>query len=82
MKILVPTDFSQLSKVAIHYAAAIAKKLKAEITDGIDEFMVDVKAIMLTMFTYDLTFSDMLFGKSVTCEMAFHTGIPLLIIKK
>ena len=82
MKILVPADFSKLSKTAVHYAAAIAKKLKAEITNGIDEFIADVKADMLTMFTYDLTFSDMLFGKSVTCEMAFHTGIPLLIIKK
>ena len=31
MKILVPTDFSKLSKVAVHYTAAIAKKLKAEL---------------------------------------------------
>jgi nucleotide-binding universal stress UspA family protein len=31
MKILVPTDFSKLSKVAVVYAANVAKKLKAEI---------------------------------------------------
>ncbi|OFY84093.1 MAG: hypothetical protein A3F72_19635 [Bacteroidetes bacterium RIFCSPLOWO2_12_FULL_35_15] len=31
MKILLPTDFSKLSKVAVHYAAKLAKKLNAEI---------------------------------------------------
>ena len=82
MKILIPADFSTLSKVAVHYAAATAKKLKAEITDGIDASIADVKADMLTMFTHDLTFLEKLFGKSVTREMAFHTGIPLLTIKK
>ena len=53
-----------------------------EITDGIDEFIADVKTDMLTMFTHDLTFLEKLFGKSVTREMSFHTGIPLLTIKK
>jgi len=82
MKILVPTDFSQLFKVAVQCAAATAKNLKAEITDGIDEFIADVKSDLLTMFTHDLTFLEKLFGKSVTREMSFHTGIPLLTIKK
>lgn len=31
MKILVPTDFSELSKVAVFYAARLAKKLKADV---------------------------------------------------
>ncbi|MEO5602751.1 MAG: universal stress protein [Cyclobacteriaceae bacterium] len=31
MTILVPTDFSKLSKVAVLYAARIAKKLTADI---------------------------------------------------
>jgi nucleotide-binding universal stress UspA family protein len=31
MIILVPTDFSKLSKVAVLYAARIAKKLKANV---------------------------------------------------
>jgi len=31
MKILNPTDFSKLSKVAVHYAVKMAKKLDAEI---------------------------------------------------
>ena len=31
MKILIPTDFSKLSRVAVHYAVKIAKKLDAEI---------------------------------------------------
>jgi len=82
MKILITADFSKLSKVALHYAAAFAKKLKVEITNGIDEFSADAKADMLIMFTHDLTFSDKLFGKSVTREMAFYTRITLLTIKK
>jgi len=56
--------------------------LNNEIKDGIDEFIADVKADMLTMFTHNLTFFEKLFGKSVTREMAFHTWIPLLTIKK
>ena len=82
MKFLVPTDFSKLSKVAVHYAAAIAKKLKADITDDIDEFIADINANMLTMFKRELTFFEKLFGKSVTREMDFHTRLPLLTIKK
>ena len=31
MKILIPTDFSKLSKVAVQYAAKMAKKVDAEI---------------------------------------------------
>ena len=31
MKILIPTDFSKLSKVAVQYAAKMAKKIDAEI---------------------------------------------------
>ena len=31
MKILIPTDFSKLSRVAVHYAVKMAKKLDAEI---------------------------------------------------
>ena len=72
MKILIPADFSKLSKVAVYYAAAIAKKVKAEITDGIDEFIADIKADMLTMFTHDLTFLKKLFGKSVTRKMRMN----------
>jgi len=82
MKILVPADFSKLSKTAVHYAAAIAKKLKAEITDYIDGFITFVKADILTIFTHDLTFFEKFFGKSVTHKMAFHASIPLLTIKK
>jgi len=61
---------------------SIHVSINNEIADGIDEFIADVKADMLTMFTHDLTFLEKLFGKSVTREMAFHTGIPLLTIKK
>jgi len=61
---------------------SIHVSINNNITDAIDEFIADVKADMLTMFTHDLTFLEKLFGKSVTRAMSFHTGIPLLTIKK
>ncbi len=53
-----------------------------EITEGIDEFIADINADMLSMFTHEFSFFEKLFGKSVTRQMAFHTRIPLLAIKK
>jgi nucleotide-binding universal stress UspA family protein len=52
------------------------------ILEGIDKYTADIKADLLTMFTHDLSFFEKLFGKSVTRQMAFHTWIPLLTIKK
>jgi nucleotide-binding universal stress UspA family protein len=53
-----------------------------DIKEAIDEYIADVKADMLAMFTHTPTFFEKLFGKSVTREMAFHSWIPLLAIKK
>jgi nucleotide-binding universal stress UspA family protein len=53
-----------------------------DIMEGIDEYNAYIKADMLAMFTHDLTFFEKLFGKSVTRQMAFHTWMPLLTIKK
>jgi nucleotide-binding universal stress UspA family protein len=53
-----------------------------DILEGIDEYLADTKADMLAMFTHEVTFFEKLFGKSLTRQMAFHTWMPLLTIKK
>lgn len=56
--------------------------LNDDIVEAIDEYIADVKADLIAMFTHKPTFFEKLFGKSVTREMAFHSWIPLLAIKK
>jgi len=53
-----------------------------DVINGIDEYVADVKADMLAMFTRELTFFEKLFGKSVTRQMAFHSWIPMISFKK
>lgn len=53
-----------------------------DVKEAIDEYIAEVKADLLAMFTHKLSFFEKLFGKSVTREMAFHSWIPLLSIKK
>lgn len=53
-----------------------------DVIEAIDEYISGVKADLLAMFTHKLSFFEKLFGKSVTREMAFHSWIPLLSIKK
>lgn len=50
--------------------------------EAIDEYVADIKADLLTMFTHKPNFFEKLFGESVTREMAFHNWTPLLAIKK
>lgn len=85
---------SSESKKKINAEAIVAKlknkypkitfhvSINDDIMEGIDEYNADIKADMLAMFTHDLTFFEKLFGKSVTRQMAFHTWLPLLTIKK
>jgi len=56
--------------------------LNENLTQGIDEYILETKADMLAMFTHELSFFEKLFGKSITRKMAFHTSVPLLTIKK
>jgi len=53
-----------------------------DVINGIDEYVADIKADMLAMFTRELTFFEKLFGKSVTRQMAFHTWTPMISFKK
>ncbi|MDO8368218.1 MAG: universal stress protein [Saprospiraceae bacterium] len=50
--------------------------------EAIDEYLADIKADLLAMFTHKPSFFEKLFGESLTREMAFQNWIPLLAIKK
>lgn len=63
-------------KISVHIS------LNEDVKDAIDEYIADIGADMLAMFTHKPTFFEKLFGKSVTREMAFHNRIPLLTYKK
>lgn len=63
-------------KVSVHISA------NDDVMEAIDEYIADVEADMLAMFTHKPTFFEKLFGKSITREMAFHSQVPLLAIKK
>lgn len=56
--------------------------LNDDIKEAIDEYIADIQADMLAMFTHEPTFFEKLFGKSVTREMAFHSWIPMLTFKR
>lgn len=61
---------------------SIYVSLHEDIKEAIDEYISDIKADVLAMFTHKPTFFEKLFGKSVTRELAFHSWIPLLSIKR
>lgn len=50
--------------------------------EAIDEYIARIQADLLVTFTHDLNFFEKLFGKSITRELAFHSRIPLLSLKK
>lgn len=64
------------TKISVHIS------VNDDVKEAIDEYIADVKADVLAMFTHKPTFFEKVFGKSVTREMAFHSWIPLLAIKK
>ncbi|MBL7850864.1 MAG: universal stress protein [Cyclobacteriaceae bacterium] len=56
--------------------------MSESVLEGIDQYVADVKADMLAMFTHNPSFIEKLFDWSVTRRAAFQTWIPLLTIKK
>lgn len=63
-------------KISFHIAH------NSSITDGINEFVADVKADILAMYTNEIGFFESLFKKSFSREEAFHGLVPLLTLKK
>lgn len=66
-------DYKQIS---VHVS------INDNIIEAIDEYVADMKADILAMFTNGPTFFEKLFGKSVTREMAFHIWTPMLTYKR
>lgn len=53
-----------------------------DVVEAINDFVADKKTDLLAMFTHDTTFFENIFNTSLSREMAFHSLVPLLTIKK
>lgn len=53
-----------------------------DVIEAINDFSADRETDLLAMFTHDITFFEKVFNESVSREMAFHSLVPLLTIKK
>lgn len=53
-----------------------------DVIEAINDFVADKKTDLLAMFTHDITFFESIFNASTSREMAFHSVVPLLTIKK
>jgi nucleotide-binding universal stress UspA family protein len=53
-----------------------------DVIEAINDFVADKKTDLLAMLTHDLTFFENIFNTSLSREMAFHSLVPLLTIKK
>ena len=63
-------------KISFHIAH------NGDIIEGINKFIVDVKADILAMYTHEIGFFENFFKTSFSREEAFHSLIPLLTLKK
>ncbi len=52
------------------------------VVEAINDFVADKKTDLLAMFTHDISFFENIFNTSVSREMAFHSLVPLLTLKK
>jgi nucleotide-binding universal stress UspA family protein len=60
-----------------HFLSVPAK----EIDKGLDDYLKDVSDCLLVMFSKNKTFFEFLFNRSHSVKMAYHTHVPLLVIK-
>lgn len=73
---------SNLIKKASYEKISFHLSENTEVTEAIDNFMIDSKADILIMFTHKLNFFEKLFSRSVTRKLAFHSYIPMLTFNK
>lgn len=52
-----------------------------EVNKGIEQYLDQNPGAMLVMFSKNKTFFEYIFNKSTSLEMAFHTHVPLLVVK-
>ena len=70
-------------KKLFSYKKIKIKQLQSEsIVNGINQYIADIDADMLTMFTHRTNLFEKIFQKSVTQKAAFQTRIPLFTFHK
>lgn len=52
-----------------------------EVNKGIEQYLDQNPGAMLVMFSKNKTFFEYIFNKSTSVEMAYHTHVPLLVVK-
>ncbi len=52
-----------------------------DVNKGIEQYLNQNPGAMLVMFYKNKTFFEYLFNKSTSLEMAYHTHVPLLVVK-
>ncbi|WP_373523357.1 universal stress protein [Aquiflexum sp.] len=52
-----------------------------EVNKGIEQYLNQNSGAMLVMFSKNKSFFEYLFNKSTSLEMAYHTHVPLLVVK-
>ena len=60
----------------------VATEQENDIVKGIDSYVEDFKPDILVMFPSEITFLDRILRSSNTTEMAFHSTVPLLVIRQ
>lgn len=78
-------DFLQEKRLRtlFSYKKIKIKELQSEsIVSGINQFVADVDADMVTMFTHRTNLLEKIFKKSITQKAAFQTRTPLLTFQK
>jgi nucleotide-binding universal stress UspA family protein len=61
--------------------STVTIKVSKDIDESIADFVQQLNADMLAMFTHEHSFFDKLFNRSVTKKMAFQSKVPLLAFK-
>lgn len=52
-----------------------------EVNKGIEQYLYQNPGAILVMFSKNKTFFEYIFNKSTSLEMAYHTHVPLLVVK-
>ncbi len=52
-----------------------------QVLDGIDQYIEDHPGILLVMYSKHKSFFESMFSRSHSVQMAYHTHVPLLVIK-
>ncbi|MEN8187882.1 MAG: universal stress protein [Bacteroidota bacterium] len=73
---------SKLEKRFNYPKVKIHEVVNEDIEAGINQYIADIDADMLAMYTHHLTVFELLFGKSITQDIAFQTRIPMLTFQK